>query len=234
MARPLPIPGSTAAGPGRAIRGAAPPRVCSPGERVADAVIHALGVGASPIAIAVLMRLAIHSGGAVTIVAAAVYGLTLFATLTLSATYNLVRSPARAERLRRYDHAMIFLMIAGSYTPFAMIALGGASGLMLLVAVWLLACVGAALKLRYPRGRERIFVGFYLALGWIGLIMVDALIAALPVRALLLLGLGGVLYTTGVVFHLWQRLPYQNAIWHSFVLAGAACHYGAILTTVIA
>jgi len=200
-------------------------------ERLIDAAVHALGVPAAPVAVVVLLMAVTPTGEAAAVLAAAVYGAGLIAMLWLSAAYNLVGDPERKERIRRLDHAAIFLMIAGTYTPFALVSLGGRMGLGLLALVWLVALAGAALKLLRPRRYERSTTVLYLALGWIGLPLAGLLVAALPAASLLLLGAGGLLYSAGVAFHLWDSLPYQNAVWHALVLAAAACHYVAVLTT---
>lgn len=195
----------------------------------ADAAVHLLGLAGSAVALAALLAVVVPSGDTLPIVAASVYCTGLVAMLWLSAAYNLVRRGDWKERLRRADHAAIFLMIAGTYTPFALVSLGGVAGHALLALVWLIAAAGIFLKLLYPRRYERISIGLYLGLGWIGLPLVGVLVAVLPPGALVPLAIGGVLYTVGVGFHLWERLPYHNAVWHGFVLAAAGCHYAAVL-----
>ena len=201
-------------------------------ERLTDRGVHVLGVSASVIAAVVLLGLVISKPDGPSIVAATVYGVGLVTTFGLSAAYNLAVHPGRKETLRRYDHAAIFVMIAGTYTPFAMVSIGGTLGHGLLTVVWLVAIAGFAFKLLRPRRFERTSVFVYLALGWIGLPAVGSLIAALPALPLVLLGIGGVLYTVGVVFHLWVSLPHHNAVWHAFVLAGTGCHYVAVLQAI--
>jgi hemolysin III len=176
----------------------------------------------------VLLNAVASKGDPATVVAASLYSFSLIAMLWISAAYNLLRHPLWKERTRPYDHAAIFLLIAGTYTPFLLISLAGVTGYTLLAIVWVLAITGMALKLWHPRRYDRLFVLFYLALGWIGLPTVGLLVAALPTPALILLMTGGLLYTAGVAFHLWERLPYQNAIWHAFVLMAAICHFFAI------
>ena len=202
-------------------------------ERLTDGVVHALGVVMSVIAVAVLLHMVISTGDALLIMAATIYSVGLIAMFGLSATYNLIVGPKWKEAIRRYDHAAIYTMIAGTYTPFALIGIGGPVGYGLLALVWLLAIIGLFLKLLCPRRIERASLVLYLALGWIGLVAAGSIIAALPVSALVLLGMGGVFYTTGVVFHLWTTLLYQNAIWHTFVLVAAGCHYVAVLESII-
>ena len=163
--------------------------------------------------------------------ALAVYGLALVATFSFSAGYHLVlRQHTRLkEWLRRLDHAAIFLMIAGTYTPFVLIKMNTAWGLALLAVVWTIAVIGSVLQLVAPRSLRNLSIPLYLVQGWAVLAALEPLMAALPGGVLTLLMLGGVLYTVGVAFHLWERLPYQNAIWHGFVLSGASCHFAAVM-----
>lgn len=198
-------------------------------ERLIDGAIHGLGVVGSVVAVGFLLHRVTPARDPLTTAAAAAYGGGLVAMVWLSAAYNLVPRLDWKERIRPYDHAAIFLMIAGTYTPFALVALGGAVGFGLFAAVWLTAAAGMALKLLRPRRWERAALVLYLALGWAGLPLLAPMIAALPAPVLALLGIGGLFYTAGVTFHLWERLPYQNAIWHGFVLAGAGCHFVAVL-----
>lgn len=198
-------------------------------EQRLDGVIHVLGLGLSAAAVPLLIATVAASHEPVILVAAGVYAFGLITMLWFSAAYNLMPHPLWKARARPFDHAAIFLMIAGTYTPFLLVALRGATGYALLVLVWLLALTGVTLKLLRPLRRERRFVAFYLALGWIGLPVTGLLVAVLPAPILALLGAGGLLYTAGVAFHLWDRLPYQNAIWHGFVLAAASCHFLAVL-----
>lgn len=201
-------------------------------EHIADGIVHVLGVTFGLAACTTLFVAALPSHDALLWLALGLYGLGLMAMLVCSAAYNLTPHPRLKEVIRRLDHAAIFVMIAGSYTPFTLIAIGGAWGLGLLAFVWTVALGGVALKLFWPRRFDRLSVVAYLLLGWSILVAIDPLWGALSAAGLVLLGTGGLLYTLGVVFHLWQRLPYQNAIWHACVLAAAACHFSAVLSEV--
>ena len=162
----------------------------------------------------------------------AVYGTGLVAMLGCSASYHMLALPAWKEVFRRCDHAAIFLKIAGTYTPFAVVNLGGIAGYALLSLVWAVALLGATAKLLLAHTWDRLAIALYLALGWSVLAVFPPLIASVPPAALVLLGIGGVLYSVGVIFHVWTSLPYQNAVWHLFVLAGSACHFGAVMEAV--
>ncbi|MGE3904564.1 MAG: hemolysin III family protein, partial [Reyranellaceae bacterium] len=154
------------------------------------------------------------------------------AMLICSAAYNLARNSRRRALLRRFDHAAIFAMIAGTYTPFTTLRLDGGWGAGLTAAVWTVATIGIALKLWKPHLVERASIPLYLALGWTIVVAVNPLLGALDPSTLVLLAVGGLLYTLGVAFHVWERLPYQNAAWHACVLAAAAVHYAAVIDAV--
>jgi hemolysin III len=162
------------------------------------------------------------------------YAVGLLAMLICLAFYNLalydmIPLSSRTGVLRRLDHAAIFVMIAGTYSPFALVAIGGRWGLGLFAFVWFVATCGVVLKLLSPDRLERLSIGLYLLLGWSVLAALDPLFGAVSLPGIVLLAAGGVLYTVGVAFPLWQRLPYHTAIWHALVLAAAACHYAAVL-----
>jgi len=201
----------------------------SRGERVADAVVHTAGLSAALVACAALFATASRPTDIRLVVALGLYAAGLVAMLSCSALYNMAaEGPARAL-LRRFDHAAIFVMIAGTYTPVALLGIGGIWGWGLLAVVWTGAAGGAALKLLAPARFERASIAAYLLLGWAGLAALDPLLAALLPQDLALLVVGGLLYSLGVIVHLSTRLPYHNALWHALVLAAAACHYVVIL-----
>jgi hemolysin III len=201
-------------------------------ERRADAAVHAIGLASGLVACVVLgVRTRAHDLG--TIAALAIYAGGLMAMLACSALYNLSEDGPRKRLYRRLDHAAIFLMIAGTYTPFALVALGGAWGVALLAVVWIAAAVGIALELLDLRRHDGLSVAAYLLLGWTVLPALGPLSAVMSSTGLLLLVAGGILYSVGAAFHVWSSMPYQNAIWHGFVLAAAGCHYTAVLRDVV-
>ena len=201
-------------------------------ERVADGCIHVIGIAASLVALTVLLVIGVKSQTTLWVVSLAIYGVALVLMFSCSAGYNLVLRPKLKAIMRRLDHAAIFLMIAGTYTPFVLIKMNNAWGLGLLAVVWTIAIIGIVIKLVAPHFLEGLTVGLYLVQGWAIVAAWHPLVTAVPSWVALLLGLGGLLYTVGVVFHLWERLPYQNAIWHGFVLTAASCHYAAVLGVV--
>jgi hemolysin III len=202
-------------------------------ERMADGCVHFLGVTASLAASVTLIVLAAHILPAHSVIPLGVYGAGLVAMFVCSAGYHLIRKERPKELFRHLDHAAIFVMIAGTYTPFALLNMGGAWGIGLLSAVWAIALIGVATRLAFPRAFERLSVPLYLAQGWAVLVAIKPLALSVPTLALVLIGIGGALYTVGVLFHLWHRLPYHNAIWHGFVLVAAGVHYAAILDATI-
>jgi hemolysin III len=201
-------------------------------ERLADACVHAASVIFSIAATVILLAAAIGRLPAADTAGLAVYCIGLLGMFAASAAYNLVRRHNLKEILRRLDHAAIFIMIAGSYTPFALL-LGGGAGHSMLIAVWAIAAAGIVIKLHFPRRLEKLSVLLYLAQGWIVLLALDPVVASLPSQALWLLLAGGVIYTLGVPFHLMEWMRFHNAIWHIFVLGGAACQFAAIQCAVI-
>jgi len=205
------------------------PRFYAAGELKTDLVIHLIGTLAGVLAVAVLLDIAMQNHGSAHFVAILVYAVGLLAMLGFSAAYNLTRPSRCKEALRRCDHGAIFLMIAGTYTPFVanIAAPGWRWGLM--GTIWLIALTGLVIKLAFPRRLDRVSVLAYLCLGWIALTALHPLFDALTAPTVLLLVVGGVLYTIGVAFHLWERLRFHNAIWHAVVVVAAGFHYCAVL-----
>jgi hemolysin III len=195
-------------------------------ERIADGFVHTAGVLFSFAATAVCL-IAGDGLPAANAAGVAVYCFGLIGMFAASAAYNLVSRRGLKEILRRFDHAAIFVMIAGSYTPFALIV-GGTSGHAMLIAVWTIAIIGVAIKLRFPRRFDRLSVLLYLAQGWIVILAIGPITSSLSSAALTLLLAGGIVYTLGVPFHLMEWMPFHNVIWHVFVLGGAVCQFAAI------
>ena len=201
-------------------------------ELIADGAVHAVGVIASLAAAAILVAVALTHLPAGAAMSVMIYCAGMLAVFCCSAAYNLSSGPRR-WLLQRFDHAAIYVKIAATYTPFAAIKMGGTAGFALLAVVWGVALLGAAAKLTIPGQFVRTSYVLYLAQGWACVFTLQPLLASLSATTALLLVIGGVLYTVGVVFHLWQRLPYNNAIWHGFVLVASACHFGAVVEAVV-
>jgi len=198
-----------------------------------DGAIHAVAIAAGLVGAVALLLIASRRGGAPDVAAVSIYSVGLLAMLGCSCAFNLGRFSRHANWLRQLDHSAIFLMIAGTYTPFTVLDLGGAWRWSLAGAVWSIAILGVLLRLFHGKLFDRVSIGLYLALGWLGIIALPPLIHALDTPTLVLLAVGGGLYTLGVIFHLWERLPFQNAIWHGFVVAAAATHFAAIVISVL-
>jgi hemolysin III len=201
----------------------------SPGELLADRTVHIVGLVAGVTGAVTLTLVAAIEMKWVALVTVLAYSAGLVAMLSFSAAYNLGRRSRHRHILRRLDHAAIFAMIAGTYTPFTILGLEGGWRIGMTIAVWTLAGVGIAVKLFAPAQRStRISTALYLALGWMGIVAIEPLLHGVNPGVLILIAVGGGLYSVGVVFHALQRMPYQNAIWHGFVLAAATVHFAAV------
>jgi hemolysin III len=196
-------------------------------EEVASLLTHALGVLFSVIALIVMLVLA--DGEALKIVSAAVFGASLILLYSSSTLYHFFTSPRWKARFQALDHACIYLLIAGSYTPVTLITLRGATGWWLFGTVWALAIFGVLMKtLRSGKRDHWISTALYLAMGWLVLFAMRPLIANLPMAGVWWLVAGGVTYSAGIIFFAWRKLPFNHAIWHLFVLGGSVCHVFAI------
>lgn len=201
-------------------------------EIIADGVVHTIGVALGIAGAAVMLALTFRMSGALDAGSAVIYLIGLLAMLGLSAAYNLWPVSPRKWLLRRFDHSAIYLLIAGTYTPFLLQMKSGIVPIVLLMVIWLTAAIGVALKLAWPGRLDRLSIALYLILGWSGVLAYAPVSAALRPLTLWLILIGGVLYSVGVLFHVWRSLRFQNAIWHGFVLAAAGVHYTAVLTCV--
>jgi hemolysin III len=202
-------------------------------ELIADGVVHGIGVFGGVVAATVLIVLTAVYATGLEVAVVSVYVAGLLAMLVLSATYNLWPVSRAKWMLRRFDHSAIYVLIAATYTPFIAQVKDGIFAIALLIGVWCVAIVGIVIKLVFPGRFDRLAVGLYLAVGWSGFMLYDPGVASLPTLTLWFIAAGGLLDSFGVIFHAWQRLRFQNAIWHSFVLLGAACHYTAVLDLVL-
>lgn len=209
-------------------------RAVSPAERRADGVVHMLGIGSAALAVPIMLIYAARWHGASPITAAAlVYCATLVAMLGLSAAYNMSDSPDLRDWLRRGDHAAIYAKIAGAYTPVTILH-GGDWSMPMLGLLWAGAAAGMALKIGWPRRWDGLSILFYVAMGWSVVVIGAPVLDGLTPTGFWLIAGGGMLYTIGVVFYLWEDLPFQNAIWHAMVLAATALIFAAILTELAA
>jgi hemolysin III len=203
------------------------------GDELASSIIHGVGIVLSIAGLATLVAVAALHGDALSVAACAVYGSTLVMLYTASTLYHSVSLATAKPALRALDHMAIYLLIAGTYTPFTLIALPPTWGWSLFTAVWVLALIGSALELGLFRRYHKLALLLYVGMGWIGMIAFKPLSAHLQTGGMTLLIAGGLAYTLGVPFYLWRRLPYNHALWHVFVLAGSVLHFLAVLLYVI-
>ena len=202
-------------------------------EEIANAITHGIGLLLSIAGFVVLLVLAALRGTAWHIVACSIYGATLICLYTASTLYHAVISPRVKRALRIFDHSAIYLLIAGTYTPFLLVSLRGPWGWSLFGVIWGLALVGVLFKFWFVERFAILSTAVYIAMGWLVVIAAKPVITHLPLTAIIWLLAGGLAYTGGVIFFAAKRIPYSHAIWHLFVLAGSICHYFAVLSTVI-
>jgi len=202
------------------------PRSYSRHEHRVDAAIHVLGI---LFAINASLWLLARVGGLDVVVSVSVYCAGLLAMTGFSAAYNLMphHHPSK-QVLRRLDHAAIFIMIAATYTPLAVNRLGYPDGDLILVAIWLTASFGVTMKMLFPGRFERLAIVFYLAMGWMVVAVLKPLAASMTAVDFWLLVAGGLVYSAGVLFYVWDRIPFHKAIWHGFVLTAAVLQFSAI------
>jgi hemolysin III len=200
-------------------------------EELINTLTHAIGVALALAGLAALVTLASLHHSARQLVSYSIYGVTLVLLYGVSTAYHGVRMPRAKRLLRILDHAAIYLLIAGTYTPFALISLRGVWGWSLLGIIWALAATGVVFKVFFIGRFPRTSVAIYLGMGWLALVAARQLFAHLPVDGLILLFTGGFFYTLGVLFFAFDYKRFHHAIWHLFVLAGSICHFFAVLVS---
>lgn len=210
-----------------------PPRhYPTPAAKCADLVVHVVALTFALIGGGVLLGLSLWRGTPTVTAATTIYSTGLLLMLGCSTAYNFAKAQYR-PLLRRLDHAGIFIMIAGSYTPFTTLSLSGGWAFWMTMAVWTIAGLGVLGKLFLPGLGKGIWVAMYLALGWLVLVALKPMMAALSPPAMILLAVGGAIYSIGVIFYLMRRLTFRRAIWHGHVLGAAGVHYAAVLVGVV-
>jgi hemolysin III len=208
------------------------PHYPTPWAMRADLIVHILGLALALFCGGVALGLSVMKGEIGLVAATAIYAAGFIAMLAFSMAYNFA-TPRFQPLMRRLDHAGIFLMIAASYTPFTTQALPPLWNISMTTTVWILAGLGIVGKLFLPGLGKKIWVIFYVALGWLALVMIWPLSQNAPLAALILLGLGGLIYSVGTAFYMSKSLKYRRAIWHGHVVAGAITHYVAVLVGVV-
>jgi hemolysin III len=205
----------------------------TPGEEIANSLTHGLGLALSIAGLTVLVTFAALRGDAWTVTGCAVFGASLVLLYAASTLYHSLRSRYWRRVLRVFDHAAIFLLIAGTYTPFTLVNLRGPWGWSMFGVVWGLAAAGIMLKLFFTGRFPVVSTLIYLFMGWLVLVALKPMFGTLPLSGLALLFAGGAAYSAGVAFYLWRRLPYHHALWHLFVLTGSVFHFFAVFCSVV-
>ena len=208
-------------------------RAWTVGEEVAHAVTHGIGLAAAIAGLVVLVVFAAATRDPWRITACAVYASTLVLLYGASTLYHALSATRARGVFRVLDHSAIFLLIAGTYTPFALVSLRGPWGWTLFGIVWGLAALGIVAKAVFGTRWPILSTVIYVGMGWVVVVAVKPLLASVPPGAIAWLVAGGIAYTGGVVFYAWTRLRYSHAIWHVFVLAGSVCHYVAVIRYVV-
>lgn len=205
----------------------------SVGEEIVNTATHGVGILLSIAALTVLVAFSSLNGDVWHIASTSIYGTTLILLYTASSLYHAIPYSKAKQVLRRLDHAAIFFLIAGTYTPFVLVNLRGPWGWTLFGLVWGIAIPGVLLELVSRKRYKRLSLSLYLGLGWLVLIAIKPMLVSVETNGLILLLTGGLCYSLGVIFYVWKRLTYNHAIWHLFVLAGSALHFFSVLFYVI-
>lgn len=199
------------------------------GEEIANSITHGIGAALSIAGLVILVVLAVTRGDAWRIVSFSIYGATLIILYLASTLYHSFRHPGVKRIFRIIDHSSIFLLIAGTYTPFLLVRLRSTTGWILFGIIWALAGLGIGFKALYINRHAKISVAIYVAMGWLCVVAIRQMLANIPAGGIIGLAAGGLLYTAGIVFYAWHGLRYSHAIWHLFVLGGSISHYYSIL-----
>ncbi|MCL4120690.1 MULTISPECIES: PAQR family membrane homeostasis protein TrhA [Vibrio] len=198
-------------------------------EERANAITHGLGVVLGVVGlILLLIRAFDYQADMLTVASMAVYGSSIILLFLASTLYHSITTEKTKRLLKTLDHCAIYLLIAGSYTPFLLVGLRTPLAMGLMAVIWGIALVGIIMKIAFVYRFKRLSLFIYLAMGWLSLIVVYQLAMNIDIGGLVLLAVGGVIYSLGVIFYVAKRIPYNHAIWHLFVLAGCACHFFAI------
>ena len=200
------------------------------GEEIAHGITHGIGTALSIAGLTLLVVLAVNRGDVRHVVAFSIYGTTLFLLYLASTLYHSLQFKALRQPLQIIDHAGIYLLIAGTYTPFLLLGIGGLNGYILLAIVWLIALIGIIFKIFYINRFVVASTASYLLMGWLGISVWNQFVAQIPPAGIRMIVAGGIFYTVGVLFYALERLPYNHVIWHLFVLGGSACHFWAMFS----
>jgi len=204
-------------------------RLFTLGEEIAHSITHGIGAGLSIAGLTLLVALAVLYGNVYQIVSFSVYGSTLILLYLASTLYHGFQNPRLKRVFKIFDHASIYLLIAGTYTPFLLVGLRGSWGWTFLIIIWGLAILGVSFKALFIDRFHKLSVLAYILMGWLSVVMIKELLINISLGGLIWLGVGGVIYMVGVIFYALQKIPYMHVVWHFFVLGGSICHYIAVL-----
>lgn len=205
----------------------------TPAEHLANAITHGVGFGLSVACLVLLVVFAASRRGTWEVVSCSIYGATLVILYLSSTLYHSIHRPRVRRVLHIIDHAAIYLLIAGTYTPYLLVSLRGALGWSLFGLIWGLAAIGIVFQALFINRYKIISTLTYLAMGWMVVATIVPLLKVLPTMAIVWMAIGGLCYTLGVVFYVWKRLKFAHAIWHLFVLAGSICHFFGVFFFVV-
>jgi hemolysin III len=204
-------------------------RPFSLGEEIFHSITHGIGSGLSIAGLVVLVVLAVLKGDIYKIIAFSIFGSSLVLLYLSSTLYHGIQQPRAKKVFKVFDHSAIYLLIAGSYTPFLLVGIRGTTGWTLMAVVWLIALIGITMKVLFIDRFQVLSVFMYLAMGWLCVFAFQEMMSSIPIGGIIWLAAGGILYTVGVIFYAMQKIPYMHAVWHFFVLGGSLCHYFAVL-----
>jgi hemolysin III len=199
------------------------------GEEIFHSITHGIGSGLSIAGLTLLLVLAILFGDVYQIVSFSIFGASLVLLYLSSTLYHGFQQPRVKHIFKIFDHVSIYLLIAGTYTPFLLIGLGGSTGWTMLFIVWGIALFGTVFKVLFIERFQVLSVVTYLLMGWLCVFVFREMVASIPLGAIIWLAIGGLFYTVGVIFYALQKIPYMHAVWHFFVLGGSICHFFAVL-----
>ena len=199
------------------------------GEEIFHSITHGIGTGLSIAGLVILVVLGVLNGDIYQIIGFTIFGASLVLLYLSSTLYHGIQQPRAKRVFKVFDHSAIYLVIAGSYTPFLLVGIRGTTGWVLLVVVWMIALIGITMKVLFIDRFHVLSVIIYLGMGWLCVFAFREMISSIPIGGIIWLAAGGILYTVGVIFYAMQKRPYMHAVWHFFVLGGSICHYFAVL-----
>ncbi|CAM3135516.1 PAQR family membrane homeostasis protein TrhA [Vibrio mytili] len=198
-------------------------------EEWANAITHGIGMVMGIVGLVLLLVKALdHQADTLTLTSMAIYGSSIIVLFLASTLYHAIPHPNVKRWMKTFDHCAIYLLIAGSYTPFLLVSLRTPLAIGLMIVIWTIALIGIIMKVAFISRFKKLSLGSYLVMGWLSLIVIYQLAIHLHITGLTLLAVGGLVYSIGVIFYVAKRIPFNHAIWHGFVLAGCVCHFFAI------